>query len=126
MKPEGPSREVQQDLEVGSFEVGEQTVHDFVRYLRVVRAGKALSAAIRLGRNRRVFRQEAASGAAPRAALPSIFQEQGGISRNANLCQICARPLLIWHNWAIWEHGRTVTYEESTGGQIPIPSLATT
>ena len=43
----------------------------------------------------------------------------------ANLCQICARVLLIWTFWRIWCDERTVSYEQSTAVGVPIPSLAT-
>lgn len=61
----------------------------------------------------------------PPAALRQFSGEKSGISRSAHLCPICARLLLIWQIWTIWCDGRTITYEESAGGQIPIPSLAT-
>jgi hypothetical protein len=40
---------------------------------------------------------------APPASGAFLFpRQEGGISRSANLCQICARELLIWQVWTIW------------------------
>ena len=54
------------------------------------------------------------------------FLARGEISRSRDLCQICARELLIWTFWQIWGDERTVSYLESTTVEVPIPSLATT
>jgi hypothetical protein len=59
------------------------------------------------------------------AALFLFSRDEREISRDGNLCQICARGLLIWHVWTIWANGRTITYEQSTAVGVPIPSLAT-
>src|SRR6516164_6804231 len=43
-----------------------------------------------------------------RHAAPFLFPKvEARISRHENLCQICARELLIWHIWTIWVNGRT-------------------
>ena len=64
--------------------------------------------------------------APPATTALFLFSRDGHeISRHENLCQICARELLIWHVWTIWENGRTITYEQSMAVGVPIPSLAT-
>jgi hypothetical protein len=41
--------------------------------------------------------------APPASGAFSYFPENdANISRKGNLCQICARALLIWHIWTIW------------------------
>jgi len=42
-----------------------------------------------------------------------------------NLCQICARELLIWTVWQVWGDEKTVSYVVSTPVGVSIPSLAT-
>jgi hypothetical protein len=42
-------------------------------------------------------------GAPPASGALLLFsRDEAEISRYANVCQICARSLLVWHVWAIW------------------------
>ena len=63
---------------------------------------------------------------APPASGPFYFLEKRRINRYANLCQICARALLIWTFWRIWSTKEQFGYVGSTGVGVPIPFLATT
>jgi hypothetical protein len=53
--------------------------------------------------------------------VPTAFCLNGGV-HPTNLCQICARTLLIWHIWTIWGDQRTISYTELTAVVVPIPS----